>query len=119
MRWYQGGALVGGLLAATTFGACGHDQSMEEASAEGTTPVAEMSTNQAMVSERQPVAGHDRGPAVLKPQGRYQVPQGRYEEPQGEYLAPRGIYGERGRIVSQGQILSQGEYGTYTKPEGT
>jgi hypothetical protein len=69
-----------------------------------------------MSSERQPVAG--RG-IVLRPKGKYSVPVGSYKVPEGEYFAPQGIYGERGQIVSHGKLISQGEFGTYKKPEGT
>src|SRR5258706_2238422 len=94
MRWYRGGALVGGLLATAALGGCGHEQSASMASNETTTP--------ATTSERQPVAGHDQSQLVLKRQGEYQVPAGTYQQPSGEYLSPRGIYGERGKLMTEG-----------------
>jgi len=118
MRWARGVGLAGGFLAAAALGGCGHGQSEEQASVNWNAS-QQMSSNQSMSTERQPVAGHDTGNLKLTPQGKYSVPQGNYQVPEGEYFAPKGIYGERGKLIGEGKIYSQGEYGTYTRPEGT
>ena len=102
MKWWMGaGGLMGGLLAVTALGGCGHEQSAQR---ETMTPVAQA---QPTASERRPVAGHEEsGGAVLRQQGTYQVPQGSYQVPEGEYFSPQGIYGTRGRITSTGKIRS-------------
>jgi len=116
MRWIWGGALC-----ALALGGCAH----KESGMESATPLAENETPQPMAQAgsetwRQPVAGHESAQgAVLKPQGRYQVKEGEYRSPQGEYFKPQGIYGIKGNIITQGEVLQQGTYGTYTKPEGT
>lgn len=139
MRWVGGVGLVAGVAAALV--GCGHTESEYSSGStmstnEYTTPsssqTAQMNTQEmqkntqqatqpsvSVSNERQPVAGHDNQNVKLQPQGKYSVPAGSYKVPQGEYLAPKGIYGERGKIESHGKFMSQGEYGTYTKPEGT
>jgi hypothetical protein len=116
----------GGALLAMAIGGCAHEQ------AESAQPMAENEMNQSATqnqsataaqtesSYRQPVAGHESTEgAVLKPQGTYNVKQGEYKSEQGEYFQPQGIYGTKGRLETKGEVISQGEFGTYTKPKCT
>lgn len=108
MRWMWTGALM-----AMALGGCAHEQAA--ATQESAMPVAE--SQPAAENVRQPVAGHDQG-LVLKPQGKYTLKQGEYRSEQGEYFRPQGIYGTKGKIVSQGDVMSHGSFGTYSQPEG-
>jgi hypothetical protein len=106
----------GGALLALTLGGCAHEQ--VSTTQESAMPVAEnQPTTQAI--ERQPVAGKEQQNLVLRPQGKYELKQGEYSTSQGEYFHPQGIYGTKGKITAQGNVMSQGTFGTYSQPTGT
>jgi len=122
MKWMWGGALCSVLA----LGGCAHEESSMQESA---TPVAlnesadqSQAMDQSALNQtwRQPVAGHESTEgAVLHTKGKYQVKKGEYRSPQGEYFQPQGIYGTKGKLITQGEVLQQGSYGTFVKPEGT
>jgi hypothetical protein len=104
----------GGALVAAALGGCAHEES-----ARVETPVASAEMDTAVDVDRQNVAGSDVSGMELKTEGRFEHPKGNYQSPQGEFLKPEGVYGTKGKLIQEGQVVEQGSYGTWTKSEGT
>jgi hypothetical protein len=111
--------MYGGALCIAAVAGCAHEEtaSMEASPA----PEAQAQAPQ-QPAERQPVAGHDieAQPGMqLKQQGTYDIKRGEFRSPQGEYLHPQGIYGTKGQVTTEGQVMEKGSFGTWSKSEGT